>query len=53
MQDKTIIALALLIIIGSLQIAAFILGYNGQVLIITSNVFIGVLTYYFTKAKLK
>lgn len=53
MQDKTIIALALLIIVGLMQCAAFVLGYNGQVLIITSNVFIGVLTYYFVKVNSK
>lgn len=53
MQDKTIIALSLLGIVGILQFTAFIMGFNGQVLIITSNIFTGVLAFYFGKETIK
>jgi len=53
MEDKTLIAAILLVTVALIQITSFIMGHNGQVVIITSNVFVGVLTYFFTKAKLK
>ncbi len=53
MEDKTLIAAILLVTIGLIQITSFIMGHNGQVVIITSNVFVGVLTYYFTRSKFK
>jgi len=53
MQEKTIIALALLGIVGTMQFLSFVLGHNGQVLIITSNIFTGVLAYYFGKETVK
>lgn len=53
MEDKTIIAAILIIIVTLLQIVSWLLGYDGQVTIIVSNVIAVMLTYYFVKAKLK
>lgn len=53
MKDTTIIAIVLAIGVLVMQIIAFMLGIDGQVLIITSNVFIGLLTYYFGYEKNK
>jgi len=53
MQDKTLIAIILLVIIGLMQLTSFMLGHNGQVLIITSNIFTGILAYYFGKETVK
>ena len=47
--ERGLIASVLLIGVVILQIIAFMMGLNGQVLIITSNVFTGVLAYYFGK----
>jgi len=53
MEDKTIIAAILLLVIGLIQTVSFIMGHNGQVVIITSNILVGISTYYFAKAKFK
>lgn len=53
MQDRTLIAAILLVTVGLIQITSFIMGHDGQIVIITSNVFVGILTYYFAKSKVK
>lgn len=53
MKDKTMIAIILLTIVGLMQLTSFALGHNGQVLIITSNIFTGVLAFYFGKETIK
>jgi hypothetical protein len=47
MSDRALIAAILLVTIGLIQITSFIMGHNGQVVIVTSNVIIGIMAYYF------
>ena len=53
MEDRTIIAAILLIAVSLIQITSFLLGHNGQVVLVTSNVIVGLLAYYFGAGKNK
>lgn len=49
MTERGLIALVLVCGVLILQTIGFVYGFNGQLLIITSNVFTAVLAYYFGK----
>ena len=51
MQDKTIIAVLLIVLVMVLQIVGWLLGHNGQITILVSNVIVGILAYYFGTKK--
>jgi len=51
MTDRSIIAILLIVLVMILQITGWLLGHNGQITILVSNVIVAILAYYFGAKK--